>query len=49
MAGGVIVVIGLVASMWVHSVAMTGVQFAAVVAACGAFSVLGRRAVSRES
>ena len=46
MAGGAIVVIGLVASMWVHSLAVTVVQFVALVAAGGALSVLGRRAVS---
>lgn len=45
-AGGAVVVIGLVASMWVHSLAVTVVQFVALVAAGGALSLLGRRAVS---
>jgi hypothetical protein len=40
--GGAVVAIGLVASMWVHSRALTAVQFVALVAAGRAFSVLGR-------
>ena len=43
---GAVVAIGLVASMWVHSLALRAVQLVALVAASGAFSVLGRRAVS---